>query len=354
MIIRRFVLRGLVAASTLIAMGSGQAEIAGDAVRQVEIKSSRLAGFEKANPARKRFGRLEFRGGLFLTSDSDEFGGLSDLIMAPDGRRFTAISDGGRWLSGRIAYEGDRPTELGEVRIGPLLATSGRVLERKRDHDAEGITLLGGDLGRGTVLVAFERSHRIGRFPVRDGAISAPTGYLKLPAETRRMKSNKGFEAITVLRGGPYKGSVLAFAERLAGDAERNHTGWIWVKDVPQRVTLNDIGEFDITGVAGVGDGSVVLLERRFRWMEGVKMRLRHVAAAALAPGRAVASETLFEADMGYEIDNMEGLAVHAGANGETVLTLISDNNFNNLWQRTLLLQFVLLAEDGRSASDAR
>jgi hypothetical protein len=38
----------------------------------------------------------------------------------------------------------------------------------------------------------------------------------------------------------------------------------------------------------------------------------------------------------------MEGIAVHRGAGGETVVTLISDDNFNRLLQRTILLQFVL------------
>jgi hypothetical protein len=49
----------------------------------------------------------------------------------------------------------------------------------------------------------------------------------------------------------------------------------------------------------------------------------------------------LLEADLGYEIDNMEGLSVHRNAGGETVLTLISDDNFLP-FQRTLLLQFTL------------
>ena len=40
----------------------------------------------------------------------------------------------------------------------------------------------------------------------------------------------------------------------------------------------------------------------------------------------------------------MEGLAVHRDADGETVLTLISDDNFSPL-QRTLLLQFTLVGE---------
>jgi hypothetical protein len=39
----------------------------------------------------------------------------------------------------------------------------------------------------------------------------------------------------------------------------------------------------------------------------------------------------------------MEGLAVHRGARGETVLSLISDNNFRTILQRTVLLQFTLV-----------
>jgi hypothetical protein len=38
----------------------------------------------------------------------------------------------------------------------------------------------------------------------------------------------------------------------------------------------------------------------------------------------------------------MEGLSVHRSPSGETVLTLISDDNFSPV-QRTLLLQFTLV-----------
>jgi hypothetical protein len=37
----------------------------------------------------------------------------------------------------------------------------------------------------------------------------------------------------------------------------------------------------------------------------------------------------------------MEGLSVHRTANGQTVLTLVSDDNFSPI-QRTILLQFTL------------
>jgi hypothetical protein len=50
----------------------------------------------------------------------------------------------------------------------------------------------------------------------------------------------------------------------------------------------------------------------------------------------------LFTADMGYQIDNLEGLGVHRNARGETILTMVSDDNFSVI-QRSILLQFALI-----------
>ena len=52
----------------------------------------------------------------------------------------------------------------------------------------------------------------------------------------------------------------------------------------------------------------------------------------------------LIFADMGYQIDNMEGLSVHRTTAGDTILTLVSDDNFSAL-QRTILLQFKLVED---------
>jgi hypothetical protein len=46
-----------------------------------------IAHFERGRPDVKRFGDLEFRGGLVLTSPSTHFGGWSDLIVEADGSR---------------------------------------------------------------------------------------------------------------------------------------------------------------------------------------------------------------------------------------------------------------------------
>jgi hypothetical protein len=70
-------------------------------------------------------------------------------------------------------------------------------------------------------------------------------------------------------------------------------------------------------------------------------VRIRRIALGAIKPGAVVDGPVLLEADLGFEIDNMEGLSVHRMPSGEIVLTLVSDDNFSAL-QRTLLLQFTL------------
>jgi hypothetical protein len=41
----------------------------------------------------------------------------------------------------------------------------------------------------------------------------------------------------------------------------------------------------------------------------------------------------------------MEGLSVHTDAGSAVILTMISDDNFNHILQRTVLLQFRLVEE---------
>ncbi len=341
---RRAVIGGL-AAGACTAGGWPLAADPGDldAPQAIEVNAKALQYFQSSRPDTRRFGDLEFRGGLVLSSPSEHFGGLSGLVMDADGRRLLAVSDRGAWLSATIEYGKDGAlAAMTRARMGPLLALRGRSLTSKREQDAEAIALVEGTLERGTVLIGFERVHRIGRFEVRGGEVQAPSGYQRLAAEAGRMPSNQGLEALTVLQAGPLKGSLVGFAERLTRGSGY-HTGWIWIGGQPQRIQLQDIDGFNITGAAGLPDGGLLVLERFFRWSTGVKMRIRRLAPAEVKPGARLAGHVVFEGDQGYEIDNMEGIAVHRGGRGETVVTLVSDDNFNRFLQRTLLLQFTLL-----------
>ena len=310
-------------------------------IQPIGIESRPITHFLRSSPQQVRFGDLEFRGGLVLTSPSPHFGGWSGLVMSGDGRSLLSVSDEGSWLTAAVVYEGMRPTGLANGRISPLLALRGRHLRNKREKDAEAVALLDGTLERGTLLIAFEREHRIGQFEIRNSELQAPSGYLALPREAQRMQANQGIEALAVLQGGPLRGAVVAFAERLTRGSGY-HTGWIWVRGVPQRFQLQDVDGFNITDAAGLPDGGLIVLERYFRWTEGVKMRMRRLFPGEIVPGARVKGRMLMEADSGYEIDNMEGVAVHRGARGETVVSLISDDNFNHFLQRTVFLQFTL------------
>jgi hypothetical protein len=345
---RRAVAGGLVAVTAMAAATPAGAEDEPNdlltAPEGIDIRARPISAFQRGQPHVKRFGQLEWRGGLQLTSNSLSFGGWSGLVIEPDGKALLSISDVGNWLSADVSYEAGRPVGLVGGRIGPLLAMGGRPLDGKHEQDAESVTLLEGTLSHGTLLIGFERLHRIGRFPIRDREVLAPTGYLKLPPDAKRMSRNQGIEALTVLKAGPLKGSVVAFAERLTRGTGY-HTGWIWVGGDARAFHLKDIDGFNITDAAALPDGGMLVLERRFRWLEGVKMRLRRLFVNEIAPGARLSGRILFEGDSSYEIDNMEGVSVHRGAQGETVVSLISDDNFNHLLQQTIFLQFTLIEE---------
>ena len=92
------------------------------------------------------------------------------------------------------------------------------------------------------------------------------------------------------------------------------------------------------------------MLERYFRWSEGVKMRLRHISASEIAPGARIVGRTLFQGDFELRDRQHGGLAVHRGP-APPSSSLISDDNFNHLLQRTLFLQFTLLDEGSSNVS---
>lgn len=311
----------------------------------ITVTATPIQSFSRFGSDATGASKLVFRGGLVLQSDHKNFGGWSGIVLDRDAKKFLAISDAGAWMSGAITYSDGKPSGLEGVRIGPLLGQDGSVLTRNRYRDAEGLTLESGSLDDGTVLVSFERKARIVRFKIGPKGLGRPDGSLELPKSYRSMHRNQGFEAIGVMKGGPLKGRSIAFAERLY-DAARDHTGWVWTADGVKTIHIKNIGDFDITDIASDERGALYVLERRFRWTEGVKMRLRRIAAEAivgeLTSGQTVEGETLIEADMSSQIDNMEGLALARTDAGELLITIISDDNMNRTLQRNLLLQFVL------------
>lgn len=306
----------------------------------IAISATPIASFDTTDAGRTRFGRLEWRSGVSLTAPSPNFGGWSGLVVGADGRSLVAVSDAGTYLTGDLTYTaGGALKGISRAEIAPLKARDGSTLARRRDRDAESIVLESGSLTNGTVLVSFEQNDRIGRFPIGSGGLGAPSDYLSLPPEVKTMRLN-GLEAVAVMAGGRQKGRIVALAEEPTRDGR--HQGWIWDGSNPQRFTIEGADGFSVTDAKSLPDGSLIVLERSFRWLDGVKMRLSRLSGDRLAGGATLKRDVLMSADMGQNIDNMEGLAISTNAAGETILTLISDNNFNGLFQKTVLLQFAL------------
>lgn len=320
-------------------------------VRPMAVRAVPITSFDAiVDIGRRKFGKLEWVGGLRLISEDKLFGGWSGIALDADGKGFVAVSDAGLWMTGRISYQKGAPQNLDDVRVGPLKALDQSNLRRDRDRDAEAVALVSGTTEYGQLLISFEQNHRIGRFDIGPDGVSAPKSYVRPDTSRGRMSSLKGFEAVAVLRTGKYKGSLVAIGERMH-DEKGRHTGWLWTRGKARAFSLTDIGGFDITDAVGLPDGDLLVLERRFRWTEGVKMRIRRIASDDLAPGAELEGEVLLEATMAQVIDNMEGIGVHQDAHGETIVTVISDDNFNRGLQKTVLLQFRLPDNSVRSTA---
>ncbi len=297
--------------------------------------------FDKLNPGTTKFGRLTWRGGLVLDADHDEFGGYSGIAVTKNGQQLFAVSDKGTWLRAKLLYKNGHLTGITKTLIGPLRARNGKSLRAKKYSDAEDISLWTRK-NKTYALISFERKHRIGRFPITKSGIQKPTNYLKLPKGVFKTTRNKGLEALTILTDKKNKGTVLTFLER-RHDKKGNHKGWLIRNKKSWKIRLKRYGKFDVTGLTTLKNGNVLVLERHFSFFSGVQMRIREIKHQDIRKKAVLDGEILIRATMRYNIDNMEGISAHTTNSGDTIITLMSDNNFNkNGLQRTVLMQFKL------------
>jgi hypothetical protein len=318
---------------------AAQAPNAPDVGTRIDVRAEPIEAFEPRDASQKRFGELEFRGGLILTSPYKNFGGISSIRVASDGVGFLALTDKGYWLRGRIAYRAGRPIGITDAEMAPILGPDGRPLHRRGWYDTESLAEDGG-----TLYVGIERVHQIVRFDYAKDGLAARGVPIAVPPGVRMLPANKGLECLVIpQKGQPLAGTLIAISER-GLDPHGNIFGFLIGGPSSGTFTVKRSDDFDVTDCATTPRGDLLILERRFSWTIGVAMRIRRLALSQVQPGALLDGPQLIFADMGFQIDNMEGLAVHRTAAGELVLTLISDDNFSPI-QRNLLLQFTLVGE---------
>jgi hypothetical protein len=303
----------------------------------IEVKARSIASFDPRDRSHVRFGSLEWRSGLVLTSGFRGFGGLSGIRLDKSGERFIAISDKGGWFTGRIVYEGRDMKGLDDVEASPMLGPDGRTITARGWFDSESIALDGS-----LVYIGLERVNQVLRYDFSKGFTRSRGEVVPLPPAAKKLPYNKGLEALVVVpKGQPLAGTLIAISER-GLDAQGNLIGFLIGGPSPGQFSVRRTENFDVSDAVLLQDGDLLILERKFSWLGGIGIRIRRIPLGTVAPGAVVDGPSIFNGDLGQEIDNMEGLDVHVTPEGETVLTMVSDDNFS-LIQRTLLLQFTLV-----------
>jgi hypothetical protein len=228
-------------------------------------------------------------------------------------------------------------TGLADVEAAPLLGADGRPITSRGWFDSEAIALDGQ-----LVYIALERVNQILRYDFSKGFTRSRGEVVPVPPAVRKLPYNKGLEALVMVPEGlPLAGTLIALSER-GLDAEGNIIAFLIGGKTPGQFGIRRSNNFDVSDAVLLPSGELLVLERKFSWVEGVGIRIRSIPLKSVAPGAVVDGPSLFDADLGHEIDNMEGIDAHVTPEGDTVLTMVSDDNFSMI-QRTLLLQFTLV-----------
>lgn len=288
-----------------------------------------------------RFGALEFRGGIDLNSSNRDFGSWSGIDFAADGKTFYAIADSGYWLRATLVEKDGALVGIEQAAIAPMLDRNGTRLAGKRNSDAEALRIVERN-GRQTAWVSFEQVLAVAQFAASPGLALARRSDVRLPAFVNGIRHNSGLEALAVApASGQLAGAVVVIAEKSL-DAAGNHRGFILSGPAAGAFTIRRSDDFDVTDATFLPNGDLIVLERHFAFADGLGMRIRRIPGDTIRPGALLDGAVLIQSAEFEQIDNMEGIAARVGPNGETLLTLISDDN-HSLLQRTILLQFAIV-----------
>ncbi len=192
------------------------------------------------------------------------------------------------------------------------------------------------------VYIGLERVNKVLRFDFSKGFTRSRGEEFPMPPAVKKLPFNKGLEALVfVPKGFALAGTLIAISER-GLDPQGNLIAFLVGGPTPGQFSVRRTEGFDVSDAVLLPSGELLVLERKFSLLAGVGIRIRRIALNSIVPGAVVDGPSIFNADLGQEIDNMEGIDAFVTPEGDTVLTMVSDDNFS-LIQRTLLLQFTLV-----------
>ena len=305
-------------------------------VERLAIRTWPIEKFKMGSDA-TRFGPLEFVGGLEMASPSWNFGALSAFRFLEPGSTFVGVADTGFWFFGRLTHDAQgRPSGIEDFTMQQMVNAQGDIVGEKGATDAEGLAVRDG-----IATAGFEREHRVSEFRIESQDMKSAVRDLDFLVPSHELRRNRGFETIAFSHpDGIHAGARVVVSEKSL-DKDGNIFAAIIEGPAKGVFTIVRKGDFDITDGTFLPDGDLLLLERSYSIGRGVGLRLRRIQGDSIRKGAVVDGPILMQADMGYQIDNMEGMDVWRRADGALMVSLISDDNYS-LLQRNLYLEFIL------------
>lgn len=302
-----------------------------------------LPNFSISESGKVRFGQLVYVGGFEVRADRREVGGLSGLVISNAGRGFLSLSDDGFMVHANIDRDASgRPVGLSSASIRRLQTLKGPLPLNKQLSDTESFDLYT-EGSRAFGVVSFEQRPNVMIGPLGADGFIGPLTAINLPKEVSRLQINRGLESVAALpAGNRFGGRFIILAEGAErGATTSNQPGWMIGGKAPLAFRIHRLGDYDLTDAKVGPDGRLYVLERSFSFLKGIRCRIRAFRLTDIRPGALIDGDTLMEASMSEEIDNMEGLSIWRTPGGETRISLISDDNHAFI-QRTLYLEFRL------------
>lgn len=329
----------------LLTLAGGCAAMAERGDEPTEAKPVPL---DRERPTVERVGGLLFRGALDITG-LNGVGGLSGLWVSADGARFSAIGDTGLVASGRLTHSADgRLTGVQDVQARPLPVEEGVASSKRRVDAEELLRLTKADGTEGDWIVAFERDHRLLRYPQdRRGPAGVPTPVPTPTGVTDGSPENGGLESLAQLADGRLL-TIEEGEEDTLRDPTRPRRAWVTASPgVPRQEAdwlpfhYRSAPRFRPTGAAPLPDGGALVLERRVSLIGGWSTRIVRLPPTALRAGADATGQEVARLEHPLLNDNFEGIATRPAPGGGTLVYIVSDDNFSP-FQRTYLALFLL------------
>ena len=259
----------------------------------------------------------------FDTLNEIEFKGISALAY-DEKRGLFALSDFGYLYRLNLNIKNEKIKEIVLKEAYVLSSKKGKKLKKKK-RDAEGM-----QFSEDGLIISFERHPKISLFNFKGRKIKNFDLPKKLQDIKHYQKKNRALEALVVH---PKFGLITAPEAPLKNQDKKVHTLYSKTK------TWKFKASYKITALELLPDNNLLVLERKFSYLQGYKISLKKVNIMQCKKEFCL-TETLavFKSKDGFNLDNFEGLT-HIKDN---LYLMISDDN-DNPFQETLLVLFELV-----------